>query len=204
MWKHMAIAIRFTVAMTVLLGIAYPLLVTGIAQTIFPKQAHGSIVISGGHAVGSTLLGQSFARPEYFHSRPSAAFDPSPSKDGTVSPDNYVSSGSNLAPTSKALAERVRQDVEAARFDNPRHGQSRVPVDMVTTSASGFDPDITPANAYAQAARVAKARQMPEDRVRPLIRDHTTRRQLGVLGEPRVNVLKLNLALDAEAGSNRG
>jgi K+-transporting ATPase ATPase C chain len=184
----------------VLLGILYPLVVTGIAQVIFPSHAWGSIVMSHGRAVGSELLGQAFVRPEYFHSRPSAAFDPSPPRHANAPRDNYVSSGSNLAPTSRALADRVRADVRTVVSANPGLSPRYVPIDMVTESASGFDPDNTPANAYAQAARVANARGIPLGEIKMLIRSHTSGRQFGILGEPRANVLKLNLALDAATG----
>jgi len=196
MWKHAAIAIKFTIVTTIILGLLYPLAITGLAQAIFPKQANGSIIERGGKIVGSKLIGQTFSRPEYFHARLSAAFDPNPPKDKNAPQDTYVSSGSNLAPTSKTLVDRVKNDVDKLSKENPGLKAGNVPADMVTTSASGFDPDITPANAYAQVARVAKARGASEEAVRKLVTVNITGRQLGILGEPRVNVLKLNLALD--------
>jgi potassium-transporting ATPase KdpC subunit len=192
MGRHAAIAVKLLLINVILLGLAYPLAITGLGRMLFPKQANGSLIHRNGRAIGSELIGQSFAGPGYFHPRPSAA--------GTGY-DASASGGSNLSPTSKALNDRVRSEGERLIADNPGLAKGRIPVDMVTTSASGLDPDISPANAYAQAARIARARTISEARLRGLIAANTTGRQFGILGEPRVNVLKLNLALDAEAGS---
>ena len=188
MLRHTIIAIKFTIVTTILLGLVYPLVITGMAQAIFPRQANGSLIEQGGRIVGSELIGQQFTKPEYFHPRPSVAGD---------GYDASASAASNLGPTSKVLAERVASDVDRAVRENPGLRKGRVPADMITTSASGLDPDISPANAYAQAARIAKARGMTVESVKRIIKANTAERQLGVLGEPRVNVLKLNLALDA-------
>jgi potassium-transporting ATPase KdpC subunit len=189
-WKT---SIRYTIIVTVLFGVAYPLVVTGIAKVLFPRQAAGSLILRDGKVIGSELLAQSFTSDRYFHPRPSAtAYSDSADfkSDSMTSP----SGGSNLAQSNKALVTRIQGDIDKLEKENPGRP---VPVDMVTQSGSGLDPDITPDAAYYQAARVAKARALPEDRVRELIAQHTTPRQLGVLGEPRVNVLELNLALDA-------
>ncbi len=159
-----------------------------MAQIAFPKQANGSLIRQHGKVIGSALIGQQFTRPEYFHPRPSAA---------GKGYDAAASAGSNLGPTSKKLMQRISADVGRVRKDNPNLAGREVPVDMVTTSASGLDPDISPANAYAQVRRVARARRVPEGSIRKLVDAHIARRQLGVLGEPRVNVLGLNMALDA-------
>jgi K+-transporting ATPase ATPase C chain len=187
--RNAIVAVRVALVTLVVLGLAYPLAVTGFAQVAFPYQANGSLVVSSGRVVGSSLIGQSFTDARYFHGRPSAA---GKGYDGTAS------SASNLAPTSKALAERVRADVQAAAAENPGLDASRVPVDMVTASGSGLDPDITLANAYAQAARVAGARGMDEAAVRAMIARIATGRQFGLFGEARVNVLALNLGLDVK------
>lgn len=197
MLNHLRPALAMTIALTVLTGLAYPLAVTGIAQAIFPAKAAGSLIERDGKVVGSSLIGQSFATPGYFHGRPSAttAADPADATKTVPAPYNAVnSSGSNLGPTSAALAERVHGDLDALKAENP--GQP-VPVDLVTTSGSGLDPDISPDAAYFQVPRVARSRTMPEDRLRALIASQTQDRLLGILGEPRVNVLALNLALDA-------
>jgi potassium-transporting ATPase KdpC subunit len=184
------------VALTLITGLAYPLAMTGIADVIFPYQAQGSMIERDGKVVGSELIGQVFTSDNYFHSRPSATTAPDP-KDATKTvpaPDNALNSGgSNLAPSNKALIDRVQGDMDSLKKENP---SATVPIDMVTTSASGLDPHISPDAALFQVPRIAKARNLPEDRVRQLVADHTEGRLLGLLGEPRVNVLLLNLALD--------
>ena len=188
MWRHMKIAIKLVFLTAVLLGLVYPLVITGLAQVMFPSQANGSLVRTGDQVVGSSLIGQQFALPEYFHPRPSAA--------GTGY-DGTASGGSNLGPTSRALAQRVRADVARLTKQEPGLRPGRVPADMATASASGLDPDITLASAEAQVARVAEARGISQYEVRRIIRSVQSDRQFGLLGEPRVNVLRLNLALDA-------
>jgi len=179
-------------ALTVVTGIAYPLLVTGIAQAAFPHQANGSVLTAGGREVGSRLIGQSFDDPRYFWGRLSATSD----ANGKALPYNGAASvGSNLGPTNPALLDEVKGRLDALKADDPDDTAS-VPVDLVTSSASGLDPDITPAAALYQVHRVAKARGLDDGRVRQLVAEHTESRQLGILGEPRVNVLELNLALD--------
>jgi K+-transporting ATPase ATPase C chain len=185
MKKQLLISIWMTVVTTVLLGIVYPLVVTGLAQVLFPSQANGELIRAGGKIIGSRLIGQPFSSPGYFHSRPSAA---------GAGYDAMASGGSNLGPTNKALLERVSASVGALQAENPN---SPVPVDLVTASGSGLDPDISPAAADFQIPRVARERGLSENEVRALVRKHTQERQLGFFGEPRVNVLELNLELDA-------
>ena len=190
-------AILMLLAMTIITGLAYPLAMTGIAGLVFPHQANGSLVEHNDRIIGSSLIGQNFVGESYFHGRPSATVDTDP-KDATKtipSPYNAQNSvGSNAGPTSKALLDRVKGDTDTLAKENP---SAPVPVDMVTTSASGLDPDITPAAALFQIPRVAKARHLTEDRVRQLVDEHTVGRLFGVIGEPHINVLGLNLALDA-------
>jgi K+-transporting ATPase ATPase C chain len=189
-WQHTRTAVLMVVVLTLLLGIVYPLAMTGLSQLIFPSQANGSLVRdSAGNVVGSALLGQNFSNPEYFHPRPSAA--------GTDGYDATSSGGSNLGPTNQKLIDTARDRATAYREENGLAAEAPVPVDAVTASASGLDPDISPANALIQAGRVAKARNLTEDQVRNLVNEHIEGRTLGILGEPRVNVLQLNRALDA-------
>jgi K+-transporting ATPase ATPase C chain len=187
MRRQIVPAILITLVFTVLLGFAYPAVMTLISMTVFPHQAKGSLIEKGGKIVGSELIGQNFAQPKYFHGRPSAA-----GKDGY---DGLSSGGSNYGPTSKALADRVKKDVDTLKAERP----GPVPADLVTASGSGLDPHITPAAAEFQVPRVAKARNLSEPQVRSLVAKFTERRTLGFIGEPRVNVLLLNLALDEPA-----
>jgi K+-transporting ATPase ATPase C chain len=199
MLKEIRPAIILLVALTLITGLGYPLALTAIAGVIFPKQAQGSLIERDGKVVGSALIGQEFKDDKYFHGRPSATTAPDPADSTKTVPAPYNaanSGGSNLGPTSKALADRVKEDVDRLKAENPN---AAVPIDLVTTSASGLDPDISPEAALFQVPRVAKARNLPEDRVRQLVTTNTEDRLAGLLGEPRVNVLALNLALDAAA-----
>jgi K+-transporting ATPase ATPase C chain len=198
MLKEIRPAIVILVALTLITGLLYPLAITGIAGTVFPKQAQGSLIEKDGIVIGSALIGQSFESDKYFHGRPSAttAADPNDSSKTVPAPYNAANSmGSNLGPTSKALADRVAEDAGKLKAENPA---ALVPLDLVTTSASGLDPHISPAAAYFQVPRVARARGMTEDQLRAVVASRIAGRWLGLLGEPRVNVLELNLALDAK------
>ena len=187
MKRNILTAILYTVVTTVLFGLIYPMVVTGFAQLLFKDKANGQLIHQNGKLIGSHLIGQPFTAPGYFHSRPSAAGN---------GYDAANSSGSNYAPTNKKLIDRVAADVTANQLDHPN---TDIPIDLVTASASGLDPDITPAAADFQVARIARERHLSEDAVRQLIATHTQGRQLGILGEPRVNVLELNLDLDHTA-----
>ncbi len=191
MKKELQIAIRFTLVTTVFFGLVYPLAVTGLCQWLFPDNANGSLIVRGGKVIGSELIGQTFSSDEYFHGRPSSAGD---------GYDAANSSGSNLAPTNHALVERVQGDVTKLRAENPG---ALIPIDLVTASASGLDPHISPAAAYFQIQRIARARNVSPDSLRALIARHTEARQFGIFGEPRVNVLRLNLDLDSAFPSNK-
>jgi K+-transporting ATPase ATPase C chain len=199
MLKEIRPAILVLLLLTLITGLAYPLAMTEIAGAIFPRQAQGSLIERNGKVIGSALIGQEFKDDKYFHGRPSAtsAPDPADSSKTVGAPYNAANSGaSNLGPTNKALSDRLREDVDKLKAENP--GAS-VPVDLVTTSGSGLDPDISPEGALFQVPRVAKVRGMPEDKVRQLVAENTSGRLIGIFGEPRVNVLALNLALDAAA-----
>ena len=192
-------AILMIAVMTIITGLAYPLAMTGIAQVAFPHQANGSLIEKNGAPIGSELIGQNFASEKYFHGRPSVTPGPDPqdpTKTISVPYNAGFSVGSNYGPTAKALIDRVKGDVDKLKAENPN---APVPADLATASSSGLDPDITPAGALFQVPRVAKARNLPEDKVRQIVADNTTGRFLGIIGEPHVNVLKLNLALDATA-----
>ncbi|HEY2245005.1 MAG: K(+)-transporting ATPase subunit C [Xanthobacteraceae bacterium] len=188
------------VALTLITGLAYPLAMTGIAQALFPRQAQGSLIERNGTVIGSELIGQQFESDKYFHGRPSAttAPDPNDSTKTVPAPYNAANSGaSNLGPSNKALIDRVQGDIDKLKQENP---SMPVPTDLVTTSASGLDPHISPEAALFQVPRIAKVRNLPDERIRQLVGDHTEGRLFGLLGEPRVNVLLLNLALDQLAG----
>jgi len=187
MWEQILPGLRIKIFMTILLGVIYPLAITGICQVFFPHQANGSLITAGGKVIGSELIGQTFTKPEYFQPRPSAA--------GNDGYDPTASGGSNYGPTNQKLIDRVKASVEKFRKDNPDY-QGPIPADLVTASASGLDPHISPASAEVQAPRVAKARGVAVERVNQLMAQFTERPDLGVLGEPRVNVLMLNLELD--------
>lgn len=189
MKKQLLTAVLMTMVTTVLLGLVYPLIITGIAQLLFPAKANGSLLQKDGKTIGSRLIGQPFTGPGYFHSRPSAA--------GEAGYDPMASGGSNLGPTNQKLISRVEADVARLEAENPK---APVPVDLITTSGSGLDPDISPAAVEFQISRVARERNLSPEEVRRLVEQHTTPRDLGLLGEPRVNVLELNLALDGKAG----
>ncbi len=197
MLKEIRPAILVLLLLTLITGLAYPLAMTEVAGAIFPKQAQGSLIERDGKVVGSALIGQEFKGDKYFHGRPSAttAPDPADASKTVPTPYNAANSGaSNLGPTSKALNDRIKQDVDTLKAENP---SASVPIDLVTTSASGLDPDISPEGALFQVPRVAKMRGLPEDRVRQLVAENTSGRLIGLFGEPRVNALALNLALDA-------
>ncbi len=204
MLKQIRPAIVMLLVLTVITGLIYPLVMTGIAQLLFPRQANGSLIERQGKIVGSALIGQDFSSPRYFHGRPSAttAPDPKDPSQNVAAPYNAANSGgSNFGPTSKALLDRVSESAKKLKSENPG---ALVPADLVTTSASGLDPDISPASALFQVPRVAKERGMPEDRLRQLVYSSVEGRTLNILGEPRVNVLKLNLRLDAEQPAGAG
>jgi K+-transporting ATPase ATPase C chain len=196
MLKEIRPAIVLVIALTLITGLVYPLVMTGIAGVIFPRQAQGSLIEVDGKVVGSALIGQEFTSDQYFHGRPSATTAPDPNDSTKTVPAPYNaanSGGSNLGPTNKALIDRVKADVDKLKAENP---SAPVPIDLVTTTGGGLDPHITPEAAMFQVPRVAKARNLPEDRVRELVDAHVEGRLLGLLGEPRVNVLALNMALD--------
>jgi K+-transporting ATPase ATPase C chain len=199
MLREIRPALVVLLLLTLITGLAYPLAITEIAGVIFPKQAQGSLIARDGKVIGSALIGQEFKSDRYFHGRPSAtsAPDPADSSKTVPAPYNAANSGaSNLGPTSKALNDRIKDDVDRLKVENPA---ANVPVDLVTTSASGLDPDISPEGALFQVPRVAKARGLSEEKVRQLVAENTSGRLVGIFGEPRVNVLALNLALDAAA-----
>ena len=199
MLREIRPAIVLVIALTLITGVVYPFAITGIAQVIFPYQAQGSLVERDGQVVGSALIGQEFTSEGYFHGRPSATTTPDPNDSTKTVPAPYNaanSGGSNLGPTNKSLIERIQSDIEKLKQENP---SAQVPADLVTTSGSGLDPHISPASALFQVPRVAKARNLAEDRVRQLVAENTSGRFAGLLGEPRVNVFELNLALDRVA-----
>jgi potassium-transporting ATPase KdpC subunit len=196
MLREVRPALVVLIALTLITGLVYPLAMTGIAQVIFPYQANGSMITQNGHVVGSQLIGQNFTSDKYFHGRPSATTGPDPKDPSKTVPAPYNavnSGGSNLGPSNQALIDRVKGDIAKLQKENPG---TPVPIDLVTTSASGLDPDISPEAALFQVPRVAKARNLPQDRIAQLVDDNTEGRLFGLLGEPRVNVLQLNLALD--------
>ena len=196
MLREIRPAIVLLIGLTLITGLVYPLAITGIAEAIFPREAQGSLIEKDGKVIGSALIGQVFTEDKYFHGRPSAttAPDPQDSTKTVAAPYNAANSGgSNLGPTNKALADRVKEDVDKLKAENPG---MPVPIDLVTTSGSGLDPHISPEAALFQVPRVAKARKLSEGRVRQLVQEHIEGRTLGIFGEPRVNVLQLNLALD--------
>ena len=190
MWQQLGTGFKMMLVLTVLTGLLYPGVVTGLCQVLFPARANGSLIVANGNVIGSELIGQNFKRPEYFQPRPSAA--------GNDGYDPTASGASNLGPTSQKLADRVKDSVASFRKNNPGY-TGPIPADLVTSSASGLDPDISPASAEAQAARIAMARGVSLEQVRNLIAGHTQGRDLGFMGDPRVNVLEINLALDQAA-----
>lgn len=197
MLREIRPAVVMILLMTVLTGLAYPLAMTGVAQLVFPRQANGSLIEKEGKVIGSALIGQSFAGPTYFHGRPSATVDTDPKDPAKTVPAPYNaanSAGSNAGPTAKSLIERVKEDVEKLKAENPA---MPVPIDLVTTSASGLDPDISVAAALFQVPRVARERKLDEGELRQLVQRQTEAPLFGLIGEPRVNVLQLNIALDA-------
>ena len=190
-------AIVVLVALTLITGLAYPLAMTGIAKVILPHQAEGSLIERDGKVIGSMLIGQDFTSDKYFHGRPSATVAPDPNDSTKTVPAPYNaanSGGSNLGPSNKALVDRVQSQIDALKKEN---ASAPVPIDLVTTSGSGLDPDVSPEGAYFEVPRIAKARNLPEAKVRQLVSEHIQERFLGILGEPRVNVLQLNIALDS-------
>ena len=189
MWSQLGPALRINLFLTILLGVGYPLAITGICQVVFPHQANGSLITQGDKVVGSELIGQNFAKPEYFHPRPSAA--------GNDGYDPTSSGGSDYGPTNQKLIDRVKASVEKFHQENPDYN-GPIPADLLTASGSGLDPHISPASAEAQVARVARARGIPVDQLETVVAQYTQPPSLGLLGEPRVNVLKLNLALDQQ------
>ena len=200
MLREIRPAIVVLIALTLITGLAYPLAMTEVAQFLFPRQAEGSLIERDGKVVGSALIGQVFASERYFHGRPSATTAPDPNDSTKTVPVPYNaanSGGSNLGPTNQALVDRVRQDVEKLKAENPG---TPVPIDLVTTSGSGLDPDISPEAALFQVPRIAKARNLSEDRLRELVNENVSGRLAGLVGEPHVNVLALNLALDRVTG----
>ncbi|MBV9236576.1 MAG: K(+)-transporting ATPase subunit C [Xanthobacteraceae bacterium] len=196
MLRELRPAIVLVIILTLITGLVYPLVMTGIGGMLFPSQAQGSLITVGGKVVGSSLIGQEFTSDKYFHGRPSATTAPDPNDSSKTVPAPYNaanSGGSNLGPTNKALIDRVTADVDKLKQENP---SAAVPIDLVTTTGSGLDPDISPEAALFQVPRVAKARNIPEDRLRQLVNEHVEGRVLGLFGEPHVNVLALNMALD--------
>jgi K+-transporting ATPase ATPase C chain len=196
MLREIRPAIVVLVALTLITGLVYPLAMTGIAKVILPHQAEGSLIEHDGKVIGSALIGQEFKSDKYFHGRPSATSAPDPNDTTKTVPAPFIASysgGSNLGPSNKALIDRVQADIDALKKENP---SQPVPTDLVTTSSSGLDPDISPEAAYFQVPRVAKVRNLPEERVRQVVNEHIQERFLGILGEARVNVLQLNIALD--------
>jgi K+-transporting ATPase ATPase C chain len=199
MLREIRPAIVLVVALTLITGLAYPLAMTGLAQVLFPYQANGSLIVKDGKVIGSELIGQLFSEDRYFHGRPSATVKPDPNDSSKTVEEPYNaanSGGSNLGPTNKALIDRVKDSVDKLRAENPN---APVPIDLVTTTAGGLDPHISPAGALFQVPRVARARNISEDRVRQLVEQHVEGRLFGLLGEPRVNVLAVNMALDQAA-----